>query len=386
MRKIAYLSYYAEPGNPENRVVALSATSKMDYICDALNNIGYTVEIVSGSVSWDEKRAHRGKCKEIRDGVTLRSFSTLPWKGRINKAISLFWVNWGIARTLLKMKKDEKVLVYHSLAYMPVINILHKIKRFDLILEVEEVYSDVIGDLKQKEKELRFLMSADGYIFPTKLLNNLINQTSQKPYAIIHGTYRVEQDKKYRLFNDSLYAESNKMIHCVYAGTLDPRKGGAIAAVAAAEFLPHGYHIHIIGFGSEKEIENIRKTVSQIACRTKCKVSYDGLYYGEEYTKFLQSCDIGLSTQNPAADFNATSYPSKILSYMANGLRVVSIRIPAVESSSISNKMFYYDEQTPEKIAAAIMAVDFGSEYDSRALIAKLASDFEEKLANLLNN
>lgn len=386
MGKITYISYYAEQGNPENRVVALSATTKMDYICDALNNIGYTVDIVSGSVSWDEKKAHRGKCKKIRDGVTLRSFSTLPWKGRINKAISLFLVNFGIVRTLLRVKKNEKVLVYHSLAYMPVIHFLHKIKRFDLILEVEEVYSDVIGDLEQKEKELRFLTSADGYIFPTKLLNELLNQTSQKPYAIIHGTYRVEQDKKYRLFNDSIYEESNRMIHCVYAGTLDPRKGGAIAAASAAEFLPCGYHIHIIGFGGEKEIENMRKTVSKIASRTKCKVSYDGLYSGEEYTEFLQSCDIGLSTQNPAADFNATSYPSKILSYMANGLRVVSIRIPAVESSAISNEMFYYDEQTPEKIAAAIMSVDLRTEYDSRELIAKLAGDFEEQLANLLNN
>ena len=105
---------------------------------------------------------------------------------------------------------------------------------------------------------------------------------------------------------------------------------------------------------------------------------------GEDYIRFIQSCDIGLSTQNPDAAFNATSFPSKVLSYLANGLRVVSIRIPAIEQSAVGSKLFYYEKQTPEEIAKAILAVNMNEQYDSRQLIADLAVDFEEKLSYLL--
>ena len=96
---------------------------------------------------------------------------------------------------------------------------------------------------------------------------------------------------------------------------------------------------------------------------------------GEDYIRFIQSCDIGLSTQNPDAAFNATSFPSKILSYMANGLRVVSIRIPAIERSAVGNEVMFYNEQTPE--------VELGGR-DSKAVIEQLDLKFKEELARLI--
>jgi hypothetical protein len=105
---------------------------------------------------------------------------------------------------------------------------------------------------------------------------------------------------------------------------------------------------------------------------------------GEAYIEFIQSCDIGLSTQDPNAAFNATSFPSKILSYMANGLKVVSIRIPAIEQSAVGDMLFYYDEQTPEQIAKAILSVDMSAEYDSRKLILELSKKFQCDLEKLM--
>ena len=113
-------------------------------------------------------------------------------------------------------------------------------------------------------------------------------------------------------------------------------------------------------------------------------MSYDGLLSGEEYIRFIQSCDIVLSTQNPDAAFNATSFPSKILSYMANGLRVVSIRIPAIEQSAVGDALFYYDRQTSEEIAKAILSVDMNSSYDSRTLIHALDNAFFMHIGNFL--
>ena len=104
----------------------------------------------------------------------------------------------------------------------------------------------------------------------------------------------------------------------------------------------------------------------------------------EKYIRFIQSCDIGLSTQNPNAAFNDTSFPSKILSYLGNGLRVVSIRIPAIDLSSIGKYIYYYDRQGPEEIARAILNVDFKEPYDSRKAIMELADKFESEIAKLL--
>ena len=371
-----YLVYYDTPANKaENRNYVLAATNKIDYICSALNRIGYTVELISASGT-QNRRGCKGKTVQLTEQTFLKLFPCTG-TGRLPKRV--------LGRMLLKtrlflyllchVKKNENVLVYHSLGYCRMVALLRKLKKFRLILEVEEIYADVNGRERDRKKEFKLFSVADAYVFPTELLNGKIN-THNKPYALIHGTYQVEQDRGCRLFSDD-------KIHCVYAGTFDPRKGGAIAAAIAAEYLPENYHIHILGFGSKEEIQHMQELIDALAKKCKCGITYDGLLSGEEYIKFLQSCDIGLSTQNPDAAFNETSFPSKILSYMANGLRVVSIRIPAVEESAVGKYMSYYDQQTPEAIAEAIMQAELENGYDGRSALSNLDIEFVKDMENL---
>ena len=94
---------------------------------------------------------------------------------------------------------------------------------------------------------------------------------------------------------------------------------------------------------------------------------------------------IGLSTQPIDAGFNTTSFPSKVLMYMSNGLRVVSVRIPAIETSSVGDRIYYYDNQDPKEIARVIRSVALDDGYDSRAHLNVLHGDFVEGLKRLLN-
>ncbi len=377
-----YIGYYdIISDNREKRSVSLAGKNKMDYIiqCAAKRS---EVEIFSAS-GVVGKRTSFSNVERVADKVTLRTFLSIGRKNEIIGKLGTFLLYLQLFAYLLRnIQKNENVIVYHSLGYMRLIDFAHRIKKFRLILEVEEIYSDVIGNLDLKEKELRYIRRADSYIFPTSLLCDVANPCN-KPAIIVHGTYQVEPDRKCRNEVWDLHGADPNDIHCVYAGTLDPRKGGAIAA-AAAEFLPAHYHVHVLGFGSDKEIQNMKDRVSQVASKSRAKVTYDGLLSGEEYIRFIQSCDIGLSTQNPNAAFNATSFPSKILSYLANGLRVVSIRIPAVEQSEVGDKLYYYDEQTPESIAKAILTVNVEEKYDSREQIASLSKRFEGELAAML--
>ena len=258
-----------------------------------------------------------------------------------------------------------------------VISLLKKMKKYNIILEVEEIYSDVKNDLNKRKKELKYLQLADKYIFITEMLNKEVNK-KDKPYIICHGTYNYEKKLDRIVFND------NK-IHCVYAGTFDFLKGGVLASIDSAQYLSNNYCIHILGFGSEEQIDNVKEIIDKVNNKKGARVIYEGLKTGEDYIRFIQSCDIGLSTQNPDAAFNATSFPSKILSYMSNGLRVVSIRIPAIETSDIGKYMYYYDKQTPKDIANAIMNVNLKDDYDSRKIVKDLDKKFKKDLKELLD-
>lgn len=162
--------------------------------------------------------------------------------------------------------------------------LLKKIIGFKMILEVEEIYSDVTGNKKTRAKELAFFKLADAYIFPTELLDQCVN-TEHKPSAIVYGTYKVEKDREHK------FHEEDGKIHLVYAGTFDPRKGGVSVATAVGEYLDKNFHIHILGFGSEEEKEILIKQIEEVNSKNGAIVTMDGLLSGDEYIKFLQSCD-----------------------------------------------------------------------------------------------
>ena len=377
MKNIHYLGYYDTNDNKaENRSYVLAATNKMTYIVSALERAGYSVDLISASQTKNPQK-YSGKTVPLGEHSRLILFKTLPWGNKIRRVMSILYSKYRLAMYLLKnVNRSDTLLVYHSLGYATLLTFLKKLKKFKLVLEVEEIYADVTGREDERKKEYKLFSAADAFVFPTKLLNEKLN-SKNKPYCIIHGTYQVEEDRKCK-FNDG-------KIHAVYAGTFDPRKGGATAAAAAA-WLGKEYHVHILGFGTSQDVEDMKNKIAELSKNCECKVTYDGLLSGEDYIRFIQSCDIGLSTQNPDAEFNDTSFPSKILSYMANGLRVVSIRIPAIESSAVGEYVYFYDKQTPEEIAKAIMNVSVRDDFDSRTVIDTLNLNFISDIRKVMES
>lgn len=381
MKKVYYIGYYSDLNGLQNRKTAPAADTKMNYIIESLNNIGYDVEVISFCEENSRDKIIR-KYDEYDINVNnnkIHFFKTYTSKYRIIRVIGRYFTWLSQKKYIQKncINKECKIIIYHSLALLKLLRFLNR-KNKKYILEMEEIYADVINNNKIRKKEIKFAKMASGYIFPTKLLDKEIN-IEKKPSVIIHGTYKVE-----KMINKKIFDEEEEKIHCVYAGTFDSRKGGCTAAVAAIEYLPSNYHIHILGFGTNEEVEKIKKFIKETEKESKAKVTYDGLLEGEEYINFIQNCQIGLSTQNPDAVFNATSFPSKILSYMSNGLRVVSIRIQAIEESDIGNYVYYYDKQTPQNIANAIKDVDLDDNYDSRKLILKLDKQFLKDIKFIL--
>lgn len=385
MKKVYYIGFYSDPVGDSLRKTAPAADTKMSYIIESIKKLGYDVEVLSFCV--DDSRGHffekKSGYRTVINGTKVTFFTNYASKYRILRFLGR-WIAWLNIKKILHEKcleTESIILIYHSLGLFNVIKFLFR-KKKKFVLEMEEIYADVIGKQRLRKKEISYAQKANAFIFPTQLLDTVIN-IKKKPSVIIHGTYQVEQDRKCRNAVWKLYNANTNDIHCVYAGTFDPRKGGA-AAAAVAEFLPSNYHIHIIGFGSNDEVKKMNYLVKELKQKSKAKITYEGLLTGEDYIRFIQSCDIGFSTQNPNAVFNATSFPSKILSYLANGLRVVSIRIPAIEQSAVGDILYYYKNQRPKEIADAILSIDIQNPYDGRKVIEQLAARLERELEGVL--
>lgn len=230
MEKIYYLAYY-DTDDKEDRVHALSATDKIDYISGTISQLGYNIEIISASYTRNKNKAFDGKVKNVGENVNVKLFKTLKWGNRFQRKLSVIYNAIQVFFALMKINKYDKIIVYHSLGYMNLVRIAHRLKKFHLIMEVEEIYSDVSGNKKLKEKEIKFLKEADSYIFATESISKIIN-TSNKNEAIIYGIYKVENKIK-----DSIYKD--KFIHVVYAGTFDYRKGGVKSAIECSKYLAH---------------------------------------------------------------------------------------------------------------------------------------------------
>lgn len=246
-------------------------------------------------------------------------------------------------------------------------------RKIELLLDVAEIYSDVgtpKPTLTTAEKCL--LSSADKYIFSTELLAERVKPAA--PHIVMYGNYKT--------YNRTLQKKSAETIHLLYAGIIDSHKAGAFNAIEACSHLTEQYQIHIIGFG---EAEKLQQRISELNSKSACKVFFDGVKNGQDFIEYGQACDIGLSTQNSYGDYVQSSFPSKILTYLSLGLRVVSCEIAGVKQSKIGHLLTYYQEDDPQAIAKAIQSIDLSEDYDSQAVLQKLDADFVAEMKDFLN-
>lgn len=370
-----YIGFYTQYNPIIKRDCSMAAVDKMNYILSSLPN-EQNVEVFSCSAAIMSPSlfVKKEKCP-INNHATLLFPPSIRVTNGFAKYLNSIWISLCLFFYLIfKCTRKETVIVYHSTGYFFSIILAKYIKNFNLVLEVEEYYGDSTKRVwYDRFIEDKTIETADSYLFASDTLSSIINKDN-KPSIVIYGSYCVRPQISTKF--------SDGVTHVIYAGTFDPKKGGAKASIQAAEFLNEMYHLHICGFGSEEEINTVKKGIEDTSKRCKTKITYEGLLQGDNYISFLQKCDIGLSTQNPVGSYNDTSFPSKIISYMANGLSVVSINIKAVSTSKIGPFISLYNNPEPREIARAIMSVSKIT--DPRDIISQLDYDFKQRIKGLL--
>lgn len=347
-KRLKYIvSYDCLENAKENRVNILASSNKIDYIVKKVNEAGFSVDLISTSQTLN-KQFYNGKI--IKKGEnTLRLFPTMPRGGVVFRIINVVVMRSALIFYLIRnVKKNEVIMIYHSIGNMWMINFLKKLKQARIIEEVEEIYGDIYGKQGLARKERKLLRNVDAYIYPTILLNQEVNYYA-KPYVIIHGAYSIKEMKVIA----KLHEEDNRF-HIAYTGILDPKKG-CLDFVKAARYLDNGFYLHVLGFGSDEELDLLNATVEEVVSKTECKVSYDGVRRGEEYEEYLQKLDGGICPLDSGDPFTKTQFPSKVISYLSNGLDVICSDVEAVRTSDVGEKVLFYEGNGSECIAKAIV-------------------------------
>ena len=347
--------------------------AKVDYIRSTIKSLDAITICVNCSLTVDNNvlrpldiKDEYGSCR-VLFSLSCKKRILLPLCGATMLISVLFFL-------LFNVKKGDVIILYHSIYYDFIVRMLKAVKKYRIIYEIEEIYADVRDKGKGREKEiLKCEKAADAFIFPTELLNEAVN-VNQKPNIIIYGAYTPVKKEKVDRRNDK-----TKTI-IVYSGILMEGKG-ARQAVECANSLDKEYEIRIIGYGNTEEINNIKR---MIQCnRSECNVVFDGMKYGDEYINYLSECDIGLCLQPNENYFNATSFPSKVMSYLNTGLKVVATEMESLKRSKLASFLSFSYDSSSEQVAKAIERAK-SMKPPSYHLIVKMDNEVRKNICRII--
>lgn len=376
-KEIKYIGFYNLPDSKTKRAAALSAINKMDYICDTINKVGYKVHLVSPSWIIDLNTSNKFQKKSEIIINEHKKLTLIPSFASSNKFIGyfkiIFSLTWLFIWLIFNVKREEKILVYHSpLLALPLLW-AQKIKKFRIVLEVEEIYGEVWTINKILSKwEKKIIQKSDSYIAVSDVLAEILGD---KVKAVVYGNYTI---------SDAVNPfKPNNLVDIIYAGEIDYVRGGAYNAVRCAKLLPDNYNMHLCGYGNPNSISEIKEMIVQInteMSREACV--FHGEIPEDKFSNFLHNFDIAINPQNGGKNMD-TLFPSKIIKYLSHNLRVVSTRIKSIENSTIATLIAFSEDETPESFVKKILQVDLDSKYYGRIEIKKLDDKLIQEIDEL---
>ncbi len=353
-----------------------AATFKMGYVIRKIKELNKPITVVSCCTSDKVGRVPLREIKvdELQTEVYLSSWR---WKGIFRKLTPFFHRRAIFKYLKEKIKKEDTLLVYHSLAFDKILRKAKKKIGFHLVLEVEEIYHVDIkckNPIKAKRQEQVLLPLADKYI----VVNDLIYDkyiANGKERIVLYGAYDGACDEKNCL--------SQEYKHVLFSGSLDSVRGVTLAIEAAA-FLPKDYRLHICGAGAASFVEALKERIAAHNAKDNgCEIVFHGELSPKELDAVACSCDVGLNLQDVHNPFEAVSFPSKITFYLLHGLNVISTKMSSVQASRLKESLSFCDEQ-PQSVAKAIVEARLISKRENREAIRVLDLEAKRDLGRLL--
>lgn len=354
MDKVLYVGYYDVLRNGHQiRNYSLAAAKKMNFVFSSVEELGYHVDVVSPAFikTRDDVRTRQIR-ERLETNVDLVLTPSWGAKNKVSRIARVLYSNlWLFSYLIKNTKKGTPVLVYHNYALALSVLAARKIKKFHLILEIEEQYG-MVWKLTpyQKWKENALLKNGkkDALVVSELLAEKLgiVNPiVSYGSYSAFKGVIpeRTTGDGKIKL---------------VYTGSIDRVKGSAFTAIEAMKYLPDNYELKISGpvvAKDKNDFDELVERTNKVCGRNA--VEYLGLLDERQYERLLLSANIALNPQKEGG-FGQYLFPSKILTYMSYGLPVVSTRGESIVKSKVADLITFSDDYSGESVAKAIRNVN----------------------------
>ena len=327
----------------------------MRYVAKKVIESGNQLSVLS--LADKKKKFFYRKRVGIQDNIPVIYTGGCGGKGKIARFLNA-WIKkiQFCFYIIVKCKKDDTIILYHSVPYTKLMAQLKRYLSRKVICEVEEVYGySAVEDKAWVADEIEAIKMMDRFIFVNAGIPKSLHITPEK-YVISYGVCDVPKRKVGRL-NDG-------KIHVVYAGTIENKKIGAFTAVETAQYLSEQYVVHIIGFGKQDVLKALQDRIQEINKfdGNHASVQYDGYKSGDELDQFLFQCHIGLSSNVMRPNFANNSFPSKVITYMCHDLSVVLGYAEAFYSVPEAKKWTFYMSYEPQAIAEAITKSPFACE------------------------
>jgi len=378
-KRVHYIGQYSESISFRNLRVFPSGLTKMNYILTCLNKCGFEITVFSPAETNDNFISHYcSHVVSINANTDLIYIDTFGCPNIIFKMFSRLWTYFQIVYYLFFcVKRDDIVLVYHTLMYRWPLRIVLCFRKLNLYFEVEEIFSAAWKNSnKSIRNEISYLKGANGYILVNDLMKE--NFSITEPTAVCYGSY---------ISNNLSNKASDGFIHIVYAGVIEGRGSDVFLAIDILKYLPPKYCLDILGYGTKEnisemcdEIKNINSLMSRIAA------VYHGCLSGEEYYSFLAKSHIGLCSRVLEDRYSDFTFPSKVLVYLGNNLVPVCTPIRSLIKSSIKDNLVFSDSIDSRSLARAILNINVNELCDFSKMIEGLDEQFCFELNRLFEN
>lgn len=346
MKTVHYIGRYIAAQEWGTYVANVPGMMKMRYVADKIQESGYKLIIVSVADK-DTKGFYCSKTFE-HNGKTIIYTGGIGKKSRFKSFFRTLIKQMTVLKYILfNTKKEDLIVLYHSVPYTNVVSRLVGWLNRRFVLEVEEIYGyNAVEDKPWVNDEIRRIKKFKKFTCVNDGIPQVLGLDA-KDYVVIYGA-GIFPTRTAERYDDG-------KIHVVYSGTIEGQKMGAMTAVESARFLTSNYKMHISGFGNNNSVETLQKRISEINEELgEERIKYEGFLSEEDMHKLMFSCHIGLSPNVLRANFANSTFPSKVVTYMCHDLAVV-ISYATAYDYPISNGWVFYREQKPEIIAKAVM-------------------------------
>ena len=285
---------------------------------------------------------------------------------------------WLLIYLIRNTHKDSVVLIYHSYEIAFPVLLARRIKRFKIILEIEEKYS-MVWKLKRYQQFIESKLLKYGNKNSLVVSEVLADILRIKNPIISYGSYDI--------FRGEINRDKEKeKITLIYTGTIDKVRNSAYMSLEVMLYLLKKYELILSGSiakGEEETFKEKIKEINNICGREAC--SYVGVLNEQDYQNLVLNADMALNLQQ-SGDFGQFLFPSKIITYLSYNLPVVSTKGDSIVYSEIANIITFANEFNALSISEAIKSINIYDNIDRRRYLLELDTKFETKFRNLLNN